>query len=87
MIASFAAGCGNGLYSFDFERAFINAEAGQDDLLIQLPIMPKELLGKGLGVDKGSFSPEGVRLVGRLKRLCADSTIHPGCGSNIFSDA
>ena len=68
MIASFAAGCGYGLYSIDFEQAFLNAEAGQDNLLIQLPDMPEELLGMGLGEGKGSRSPDGVRLVGRLKK-------------------
>jgi len=68
MITSFAAGCGYGLYSIDFEQAFLNADAGQDDLLIQLPELPLELQDKGLGPGKGAYSPDGKKLVGRLKK-------------------
>ena len=71
MSASFAAGCGYGLYRTDFEHRFLNAEAGQADLLIQLSDIPNKLFGKSLGEEKGSRSPEGLRLVSRLiKALC-----------------
>jgi len=62
MVASFAAGLGQGVFVVDFTRAFVNAPCGRADLHIELPILPDEMKTGEFG--SGKFSGK----VGRLKK-------------------
>ena len=62
MVATFAAGLCQLLFAVDFSQAFINAPCGRDDLYIDLPILPEEMLTGEFGAGKHSGK------VGRLKK-------------------
>ena len=68
LVVSFAAGCGQGLFSLDFSQAFLQANVDHPNLLIELPELPEEMQTGEFGTGKYDASGAHSGKVGRLKK-------------------
>ena len=67
-MVSFAAGCGQSLFSLDFRHAFLQADVANPDLLIELPDLPFEMMTGEFGAGKRDAFGAPSGKAGRLKR-------------------